>query len=284
MGYNHQRIKANARTFYKNNSGRAIIVVLIFGIITAVISGIYTGSNMASINDDGEPSTLSYLIYMVLVFFVSNILIMGLQGWFRRAIYETKQPGDLFEVFKTNYMGKVGTMALKALYIWLWSLLFVIPGIIKTYEYSMVDYIKEENPNIPAHRCFELSKTLTNGHKGDLFYLDISFLGWWILTALTWFILGVLYVGPYYYSARAFAYEELKAEAAAAGKIDLAEITGYTQNFGGMTSEPQNFGGSMNNGYGAPNMQNNNYGDVMPNNNNNNSNGGDSSIYYTPKE
>ena len=115
-------------------------------------------------------------------------------------------------------------MFLKGLFVSLWSLLFIIPGIVMGYAYGMTEFIKMENPNIQPTRAIDISKSMTNGHKGDLFYLDLSFFGWFMLSALTLGILGIVYVNPYYYAAKAFAYEELKAEAIANGKVDPNEL------------------------------------------------------------
>ena len=94
------------------------------------------------------------------------------------------------------------------------------------YSYSQAVFIKAENPNISASRAIDLSKKMMNGHKGNLFYLQLSFLGWFLLSSVTYNILGIVYVFPYYYAALAFAYEEIKADAAARGVIDIYEING----------------------------------------------------------
>ena len=118
-------------------------------------------------------------------------------------------------------------MFLISLYTALWSMLFVVPGIVKGYSYSLAIYIKSENPNIPASTAIELSKRMTNGHKMDLFVLDMSFIGWGILSAFTLNILGILYVMPYQYASKAFAYEEIKEEALANQIVSEAELYGY---------------------------------------------------------
>ena len=118
-------------------------------------------------------------------------------------------------------------MLFRSLKTFLWTLLFYIPGIIKAYQYSMTPYIKSENPRIGASRAIELSGIITNGHKWDLFVMDLSFYGWFILSGLTMNILGVIYVIPYYNSAKAFAYEDLKAQAIAMGKINPMELDPY---------------------------------------------------------
>ena len=84
------------------------------------------------------------------------------------------------------------------MYIFLWSLLFVIPGIVKSYSYSMVDFIKAENPSLPANKAIEMSKIMTDGYICNLFKLYLSFIGWNLLSVLTFGILSILFVNPYY--------------------------------------------------------------------------------------
>lgn len=95
-----------------------------------------------------------------------------------------------------RYKNIVKTMFLQTLYICLWLLLFVIPGIIKAYEYRMVPYIMAENPDMPCRQALELSSRMTYGRKWDIFVLDLSFIGWALLAALTCGI-GSLFLAPY---------------------------------------------------------------------------------------
>jgi len=92
-----------------------------------------------------------------------------------------------------------------------WSLLFVIPGIVAAYRYSMATYIMAENPGMQATEAIERSKALMDGRKGDLFCLDLSFIGWAILASIT-FGIGYLWLIPYIYTAYAAFYETLKKE------------------------------------------------------------------------
>jgi len=94
-----------------------------------------------------------------------------------------------------NYWNVVKTMFFRDLYVFLWGLLFVIPGIVKSYEYRMVPYILAENPNIPRERAFELSKQMMNGRKWDAFIFDWSFVGWQILASFL--IIGHVFLNPY---------------------------------------------------------------------------------------
>ena len=251
IGYDHGRIKENARLFYKNNMGSSILSQLIyFGVIFGAmlvlyfLMGIFMGVSMFSIAIAGGSETenavagaaigtiISTLIFDALYFAIIvalNPLMIGFMDWYRKSIYEKTSLGEIFAPYRKEHLwGNIGTMVLMHLYTFLWTLLFIVPGIIKTYSYSQTVFIKGENPNIPAKRAIELSKIMMDGHKGDLFYLHRSFIGWMFLSGLTYNILGIVYVFPYYYSALAFAYIEIKSDAIAKGLIDASEF-GYPQ-------------------------------------------------------
>ena len=110
-----------------------------------------------------------------------------------------------FENFGTTLLAGI----LLAIFTFLWSLLFVIPGIVKSYSYAMTYYIMKDNPNLSANDAITESRKMMNGHKMDLFLLDLSFIGWMILTVLTFGLLS-LYVVPYQHAAKAAFYESLK--------------------------------------------------------------------------
>ena len=107
--------------------------------------------------------------------------------------------------------------------MFLWSLLLIVPGIIKSYEYSMVPYILAENPSISGKRAFQISKAMTKGHKWDLFVLELSFILWIIGTVCTCGLLGI-YLAPYMQATMTEAYYKLKAEAVANGGATLQEL------------------------------------------------------------
>lgn len=232
MGYDHQRIKSNARAFYQNNKGSSILSILIIlgislaasiamtVIVTIVNGGIYLSDDNLSMPAQTMQTLLSFTVSLAEI-----PLTMGLMNWYRQSIYRQTSLNEMFTPYKQpNLWSNIGTGLLMAVKIWLWTLLFIIPGIIKAYSYSQTMYIKAENPNISPSRAIELSKIMMNGHKWDLFYLQLSFIGWIILSAFTLHILGIVYVFPYYYAAQTFAYEEIKADAASRGIIDIREI------------------------------------------------------------
>ena len=102
------------------------------------------------------------------------------------------------------------TMFFRDLFTFLWTLLFIIPGIVKAYEYRMIPYILAENPDMKREDVFALSKKMMDGEKWHAFVLDLSFLGWHILGLFTAGILEVFYVTPYQSSTNATLYEALK--------------------------------------------------------------------------
>jgi len=115
---------------------------------------------------------------------------------------------NLFTGF--NMFGKVlAVYWLSKLYIFLWSLLFIIPGIIASYKYSQAMYILFENPEISASEAIRRSSAMMYGNKLTLFIQDLSFLGWFILSVFPGFYIGFLWSMPYYYTTRAAFYEDL---------------------------------------------------------------------------
>lgn len=118
--------------------------------------------------------------------------------------------GILFEGFK-DYGRILGTKALQAVYTFLWMLLLVIPGIIKSYSYAMTDFILKEEPELRNNAAIEKSMAMMEGNKMKLFLLDLSFIGWAILSIFTLGI-GMLFLQPYMQISRAGFYEDLKAQ------------------------------------------------------------------------
>lgn len=116
----------------------------------------------------------------------------------------------MFEGFKGDSFGKIWlTYFLVELYTFLWSLLFVIPGIVKAYSYIFAPYILADNPSLTPREAIKKSEQMTDGYKMDLFILTLSFYGWYLLVAITAGIAGI-YVTPYYNTTLANAYNSLK--------------------------------------------------------------------------
>ncbi len=118
-----------------------------------------------------------------------------------------------------NFKGIISTMFLRDVYNLLWTLLLIIPGIIKAYSYRMVPYILADNPNLGADNAITLSRRMMDGNKFPLFVLELSFLGWYLLGLLALGV-GILFVNPYYNATEAQLYLLLRNRA-----IDLGYCT-----------------------------------------------------------
>ena len=159
--------------------------------------------------------------------FIGYPVMVGMNRFFMENRLSGSKIDRLFYVFKSgNYLNVVKTMFLLNLKVFLWSLLLLIPGIIKSYEYYMVPYILAENPGISSKRAFEISKEMTNGEKFDIFWLGLSFFGWILLGTLACGI-GVLFVEPYIQTTFAELYQVMREKAHNNGFSDFNELPGF---------------------------------------------------------
>ncbi|MCR5047747.1 MAG: DUF975 family protein [Saccharofermentans sp.] len=142
--------------------------------------------------------------------FIANPLELGCKRFFRRNLDEPAAMSNIAFAFDSNYKNICKTMFLRDIYIVLWSLLFVIPGIIKSYEYKMIPYLLSENPEMTTEQAFAESKKLMTGNKWKAFVLDLSFILWDIASAATCGLLGLFWVAPYKASTQAALYEAIK--------------------------------------------------------------------------
>ena len=127
--------------------------------------------------------------------------------------------GVLFEGFQ-DYGRIFVTMLLQAVYTILWSLLLVIPGIIKSYSYAMTSFILKDEPEMKNNAAIEKSMAMMEGNKMKLFMLDLSFIGWAILCIFT-FGIGFLFLQPYVAISRAAFYEDLKAQQGGSVEVNV---------------------------------------------------------------
>ncbi len=149
-------------------------------------------------------------VALVIDAFIANPLELGCKRFFRRNLDEPATMSNIAFAFDSNYKNICKTMFLRDLYTVLWSLLFIIPGIIKAYEYKMIPYLLSENPDMPMEEVFAESKRLMTGNKWKAFVLDLSFILWDIASALTCGIAGLFWVAPYKASTQAALYEAVK--------------------------------------------------------------------------
>lgn len=153
-------------------------------------------------------AVICVMIYSVARFIIGSIVNVGYSRFNINVIdaNETKFV-QIFSYFK-HWWRAVLANFLRQLFIFLWSLLFIVPGIIAAYKYSLVPYILAENPDMSPKDAISISKELMDGNKWRLFCLNFSFIGWDILCALTFGALNV-WVGPYKNAALAAFYRSI---------------------------------------------------------------------------
>lgn len=191
-------IRAAALSELRGNWTQPVLTTLVYVIVVGAASGL-----LSMIPGVGSLAA-SFLISAPMGF---GFAITFLH--FMRGIDRDDMVGKPFMCFK-EYSRFLGVSALQLVYIILWTLLLIIPGIIKAYSYAMTPYIMHENPQLTAENCIDTSMKMMDGNKGKLFLLDLSFIGWALLCILT-FGIGYLWLTPYMQSSRAKFYEELKA-------------------------------------------------------------------------
>lgn len=168
---------------------------------------------------------------VVLTILVSNVIMVGSCRFFMENRACQASFDALFYGFRQGRYGSVaGVMGIRYLKQILWTLLFIIPGIIKAYEYLMIPYIIAENPETDRKRVFEMSRQMMDGHKMEAFIMQLSFLPWSILGAFTCGLLNMLYTNPYINASFAEFYTARKSEAIAKGYIMPQELTGVNGN------------------------------------------------------
>ncbi|MFC5449699.1 DUF975 family protein [Paenibacillus aestuarii] len=169
----------------------------------------------------GILALLSVLAFRV---FLGAPLEVGATQYYKQAAQSDVNMNYLgFAFSKGKYGAIVKAMFWRWLLNFLWTLLLIIPGIVKSYAYSMVPFILGDNPNVGTKRAVELSNRMTRGHKWKMFVLDLSFLGWYLLGVIALFI-GVLFVLPYYYSTKAELYLVLRQQALYDGLTSESEL------------------------------------------------------------
>lgn len=178
------QLKAIAKQQIQGNIGILFVCLL----ITSVLSGLIPGLTILIV---GPPLTLGL-----------TMIFLGLTR------DESPEINTLFSGF--SYMGPAILLNIMiAVFTCLWSLLFVIPGIIKAISYSMAYFVLADNPELSAKEALDESKRITSGHIGDLFVLYLSFIPWVLLGAITCG-LALIYVVPYMQTTMANYYLELK--------------------------------------------------------------------------
>lgn len=251
-------LKSLAKASLKGNYGKAFLI----GLVLTLLSGNGSGGSSGRADSANEyishnPDAVIIVLAIIILALAYRILLgysleVGSRKYFVQLAQFKNQEGYFSFAFDSaNYKGIISTMILRAIYNFLWFLLFVIPGIIKSYSYRMVPYILTDNPNMGADNAITLSRKMMDGNKFNAFILDLSFLGWFILGFMA-FVVGIFFVHPYFYATEAQLYLVLRKNA-----IDNGYCTHEDLNI------PRDFNGNndYNNYYNYRNDEDNNMHD-----------------------
>lgn len=222
LKFNARQLKENARISIKRNFWMLLLVYyLSYGIFASKNNGFVIGTFIFSMIPFLIPSTivpffmgtedLPYVLSAIVIIlfslfivftifflastFLSAPVLVGECRYFRMNQKINPNFGELFYSFSSNYSNIYKVMFSANVRIFGMTCLFIVPGIIKYYQYMFVPYILASNPKINAKRAREISSKMTDGLKGEIFLLQLSFIGWWFLVVLASTIISVITCG-----------------------------------------------------------------------------------------
>lgn len=221
-----KELRVKAWNSLKGKYWRAFLVILVLGLLASIGTSLETGSqnltDMLNLVDPSEMdetmelgaavvgtiATVMAVVGMAISLFVGNAADVGLAHYFILNTDSKPSFADAFYGFKVKYLRNIGTLLLVGIKIVLWSCLLLIPGIIKSVEYSIIPYILADDAEITSKEAFRKAKEMM-GNKWRLCKLYISFFGWFVLCVVTCG-LGTPFLLPYVSAANAEFYAELK--------------------------------------------------------------------------
>ncbi len=239
--FSRLELKANGKFCFRRNYWSYVAVSLLLSLFVssgslaygAADTYTYTGEEYtiegvepyAEAVTDNLPAILPVLIVVVIVmllfwFLLSTVLEVGGRRFFILNRTERAPIRTFFSIFRCGHYGHVAaTIALRDVYELLWTLLLVVPGIVKHYEYLMIPYILAENPAMDRKEAFEISRRMMYGEKWQTFVLEVSFIGCDILSTMTCGLVGIFWTYPYENATFAELYAFNKAKAYREGYI-----------------------------------------------------------------
>lgn len=192
----------------------------------------YNGGDTGITNTSVNTSSIGYfsdtgIKGLTVLSIVLSPLLVSLLGFY--VILVKRDPSEQFSLgeeiknifkvsFDATYGKKLVVSILRTVFITLWCFLFIIPGIVYNYSSYFSFQIMCENPNLKPMEALKLSKKMVAGNRGELFALDLSFIGWWILCGIS-FGIASIYAIPYYLTTQALYYENFKIRALQEGRI-----------------------------------------------------------------
>ena len=211
---NNQYYKNAALARLRGNWSPVVVATIVFVLLSLACSS----GNLVGSSEGGMALPVGNVLAMSGVSFILGVFVLAPAsiGYANATLlmYQTGNTGvtrNLWHYATDNYIHKLLGYLFMSVKILLWYLLLFIPGIIMSFAYAMTPYILEEHPELSAWDASTRSRDMMKGHKFDLFYLYLSFIGWGILSVLTCGI-GFIWLIPYMQMSVAAFYEDLKAE------------------------------------------------------------------------
>lgn len=223
--FNRKKYKKYALVQLKKRWTIPVLAAIIYYAVCALINvpEVYSVVTSSSFINDGAEilmnffSIIEFCIILIIVYAQLNLHLKMSRG------PEKITFGDFLEGFS-----KFGRAILcgvwETLWTFLWFCVFIIPGFVKHYSYSMTKFIALEYPNISVFKAMRISIEITRGHKMDIFVTDLSFLGWFILGAATAGI-GLIWIQPYYLMTMTNVYHALLTEAIETKRLKPEDLT-----------------------------------------------------------
>ena len=197
------QIKEKARETLRNDRGIFIGTFVLYSVLCAAASGLTLGLGT--------------------IFLVPPLLI-GYTMFNIRAFRGAKPTFETLFVGFSQYSQALVVFWLRALRVFLWMLLLIVPGIVKYYGYYMAPYLAADYPNLTPAGALELSERITKGRRMEIFIMEISFIGWMMLSGLTFGILQFVFVGPYMNLSLAGLYAGFLKDALESGAVQASEL------------------------------------------------------------
>ena len=231
--WTRQELKEKGMSAFKANYWRNVLVAFLLGLLSsglAVTGRINTDSDTTNVRfgslelTDGQVAALAGVLLLIIIIavvldiLVFNPLQIGCYAFFKDNVKTHSTDLNMITAGFSDYVHKFTTMLLMSIYLVLWTMLLIIPGIIKSYSYRMVPFIVQDYPELSAGEVIRKSREMMDGQKMETFKLDLSFLGWFALSLLTLGLVGVFWTNPYFYNTNAALYRRLNGE-------DAAEVT-----------------------------------------------------------
>lgn len=222
------------RSFYREEAQRKLTgkygEVILYLILTGIVAGIFT-----SLTDSFRPDYQDGIMIdqgipaLVTLFSVLGFLFSAGIAYSTQSLFIDITNDEQFNVwekikigFVNDYGRNIVLVFMQGLFTFLWALLLIVPGIIKAYAYSMSMYIVNKEPQVQGIEAITRSKTIMSGHKMDLFLLDLSYIGWYLLSILTLGIL-LLWVVPRHSTARTLVFNEIYYDGVEPVKVEKQE-------------------------------------------------------------